>query len=238
MNNVFQLVTLTALLLHGGTNTPKTEIQNVIFTDTTLNNKVFVETDSSFQDFINKFDYRELPFELILGSKDWKDFGSIEPLVEISRDLALQFLCGGDNDVLNKTKNGEYQYYFGYSLKLNDNLGLVYYRTSLDYTGYVLSVFDTLGVLQSSIFLSGVKGVFDPEAQKEAVIGDDCIIEIQEIILNRGVDYLGNIFKADFTKKKYQVSLQVKIVELYNENKLGIDVKCATAQKDRIVIVQ
>jgi hypothetical protein len=56
--------------------------------------------------------------------------------------------------------------------------------------------------------------------------------------LNRGVDYSGNIFKADFIKKKYQVSLQGKIVELYNENKLGIDVKCDTAQKDRIVIVQ
>jgi hypothetical protein len=95
-----------------------------------------------------------------------------------------------------------------------------------------------LGVLQSSIFLSGVKGVFDPEAQKEAAIGDDCIIEIREIKLNRGVDYSGNIFKADFIKKKYQVSLQGKIVELYNENKLGIDVKCDTAQKDRIVIVQ
>ena len=238
MNNVFQIVSLTALLLQGCTNTQKNEKQNVIFMDTTLDNKVSVETESAFQDFVNKFDYRELPFLLILGTTDWKDFGSTEPLVEISRNVSLQFLCGRDKDLLNKTKNGEYQYYFGYRIKLNDKLGLIYYRTSLDYTGYVLSVFDTIGVLQSSIFLSGVKGVFDPEAQKEAAIGDDCIIEIREIKLNRGVDYSGNIFKADFIKKKYQVSLQGKIVELYNENKLGIDVKCATAQKDRIVIVQ
>lgn len=238
MNNLFQIVTLAALQLQGCTNTQKNENPNAIFMDTTLNNKVLVETESPFQEFVNKFDYRELPFELILGSNDWKDFGSIEPLVEISRDVALQFLCGRDKDVLNKTKNGEYQYYFGYRIKLNDKIGLIYYRTSLDYAGYVLSVFDPIGVLQSSLFLSGVKGLFDPEAQKEAAIGNDCIIEIGEIILNKGVDYSGNIFKANYTLKKYQVSLQGKIDELYNEYKLGIDVKCDTAQEDRIVIVQ
>lgn len=238
MNNLLQIVISAALILQGCINTQTNEKQNTINMDTTLHNKVLVDTVSSFQSFVNKFDYRELPYELILGSEDWKDFNSKVPLVEIPRNIALQFLCGNDKDLFNKTRNGEYQYYFGYRIKLKDKVGLIYYRTSSDYTGYVLSVFDTVGVLKSSLFLSGVKGEYDPEAQKEAVIESDCVIEIGEIIFNNGIDYSGNVFKANYTLKKYQVSLQGKIEELSNVNKMEIEVKCDKTQKDRVVIVK
>jgi hypothetical protein len=237
MNNVVNIIISAVLLLQGCTNTQKNEKQNLNNMDATLHGKVLSDTLSPFQNFVNKFDYRELPYELILGSIDWKDFSSKESLLEISRADALKFLAQGDRDISSKTKSGEYQYYFGYRIKLNDNIGLIYYRTSSDYIGYVLSIFDPAGVLKSSLFLSGIKGEFDPEAQKEAILGSDGVIVIEEIIFNNGIDYSGSIFKANYTLKKYQISRQGKIDELSKLDKLGIEVKCDKTQKDRVVLV-
>jgi hypothetical protein len=237
LNILYITIICTILLLQGCTNKQKNDTQNIINMDTTLYDNVLADTLSPFQKFVNKFDYRELPFELKLGSKDWKDFSSKEPLIEISRSEALKFFAQADKDVSSKTKSGEYQHYFGYRIKLNDNIGLIYYRTSSDYTGYVLSVFDPRGGQKSSLFLSGVKGEYEPEAQKEAILGNDGVIVIDEIILNNGIDYSGSVFKANYTLKKYQLSLQGKINELSQLGKEGIEVKCDKTQRDRVVII-
>jgi len=236
MNSVLQIVISAALLLQGCTNSQTNEKQNTISMDTALHDKVLVDTVSPFQNFVNKFDYRELPYEINIASNDWINF-NIATTSEISRADAIKFLCNKDDNCVKQPTGGFYQYYFGYRVKLNDKVGLIYYRTSSDYTGYVLSVFDTIGALQSSLFLSGVKGEYDPEAQKEVIIGHDGVIEIGEIIFNNGIDYSGNVFKANYTMKKYQLSVQGKIDELSNLNKLGIEVKCDKTQKDRVIIV-
>jgi hypothetical protein len=236
MNNVFNIMISAVMLLQGCTNTQTNEKQNVINIDTTLHDKVLADTLSPFQNFVNKFDYRELPYEINIASKDWINF-NIATKTEINREDAIRFLCNKDGSCVKQPTGGFYQYYFGYRIKLNDNIGLIYYRTSSDYTGYVLSVFDSVGVLKSSLFLSGVKGEYDPEAQKEAILGSDGVIVIGEIIFNNGIDYSGSIFKANYTLKKYQMSRQGKIDELSKLDKLGIEVKCDKTQKDRVVLV-
>ncbi len=237
MNNLLQILISNALLLQGCSNTEINEKQNAINMDTTIHNKVIVDTVSPFQSFVNKFDYRELPYNINVASNDWINFNKTT-LSEINRADVVKFLCNKNDNCVKQPTGGFYQYYFGYRIKLKEKVGLIYYRISSDYTGYVLSIFDTVGVLQSSLFLSGVKGEYDPEAQKEAVIGSDCLIEIGEIIFKSGIDYSGTIFKANYSLKKYQVSLQGNIDVLSTVNRMEIDVKCDKTQKDRVILVK
>jgi hypothetical protein len=236
MNNLVYVLVNSVLLLQGCVQNQKLENISARTFDTVSSDKSYIETLSEFDMFVDGFKYRQLPFTLTLGSEDWKDFSSIEPLVEISRGKAIKFLTGTNKEDLNKANSGEYQYYLGYRIHFNDKTGLIYYRTSLDYTGYVLSVFDKDRVLKGSLFLSGIKGEFDPEAQKEAVIRDDGVIEVVEIIFYKGIDYSGKIFKANYSKKEYQISINGEINEISNINKYEVSVICDETQKDRVIL--
>jgi hypothetical protein len=238
MKNTFIAIIInTVLMQQSCTETHRKDNHNMVRVDSVLNKNIKEDTLSFFDIFSNKFEYRQLPFESKIGSKDWKDFSSKAPLIEIPRDTAILYLTAGNKNVFDKKSDGYHQYYYGYKINFNNVIMLIYYRTSLDYVGYVISTFDKLGKLQDTLFLSGVKGEYDPEAQKDGVIGSDGLIEISEIIMNQGIDYSGRLFKADYLLKKYQVNPQGKIVEIYNLSKLGVDVKCEKTQKDRVVLI-
>lgn len=195
-----------------------------------------IDTASEFEVFTRPFPHRKLPYEINVASSDWIDFNS-DKNSEIDRKNVIKFLCNKDSNAVLQPGGGYYQYYYGYQFKWDSVIGLIYYRISNNYIGYMLSVFDSKGHLQDSLFLSGVKGEFDPEAQKESVIGVNGTIEVCEVIMNHGIEYSGNVFRADYVTITYRINPNGKITELSRTNRTGVKVKCDKNQKDRVVLV-
>lgn len=201
-------------------------------------NNTPTDSVSLFTKFSNSFDNRDLPFELNFGSNDWKNFNSEVPLQEIPRKEAITFLCGDQVDCFKETQSGAYQYYWGYKIKINQTIGLIYYRTSSDYVGYILSTFDSTGKLQGSLLLAGIKGEYDPEIQREAFINEEGSIEIREINISEDFNYDQIPFDVEVVTENYRITEEGEIILISKSPKVKAKAITSKEQKDRVIIVK
>jgi len=243
MSNLFWAVFISGITIanQGCTkstvNTKDSMNDEVAASDIKYNNTP-TDSVSSFTKFSNSFDNRDLPFELNFGSNDWKNFNSEEPLQEIPRKEAIAFLCGNQGDCLKETKSGAYQYYWGYKIKINQTIGLIYYRTSSDYAGYILSTFDSTGKLQGTLVLAGIKGEYDPEVQRESFIDEEGNIEIREINISEGFNYDQIPFDVEVVTENYRVAKDGEIILISKSPKVKAKAITSKEQKDRVIIVE
>ena len=102
------------------------------------------------------------------------------PSSEVSRELAIKYLCGGDSLKMNQPSGGIYQFYYGYRLpKISEFESIVYYRPSYNhYSGLILANFTPDGKLLSEKMISGILG---EESQLESYISDDYNIIKEEV---------------------------------------------------------
>jgi hypothetical protein len=232
-NKFLTLLLPSILLFIGGcssdsnSNSSLVTIKDSLTTSNTLLVKDSIDDGDGFKAFVNRFKNVALPFDLFIGYSGWIDFGALEKPDEIPRDVAIKYLCAGDAGKVREPDGGFIQYYYGFKVQIFDSLfGIIYYRTTSEYNGYVLTVFDSLGKLKDELFLAGTKGIFDPEAQKEGKIFLDGKIFVEEIIPDSGIDWNAP-FKASIVQTFYQVSSNGEIkfnsTEKVNGQYVGID---------------
>jgi hypothetical protein len=161
----------------------------------------------AFINFCQKFEHRNLPFDCKLDSKDFIDFGADKKKIQIVNSDELAFI----------KDDNESEYYYGYKITYEGLIGLICYQIS-DYVGYVLSLYDSSGELKTTLFLAGAKGLVDSEAEKEAIIGSDGVIQTMEII-PKDMSSTISTFKADYILKKYQITSSGKLKEIFSDKK-------------------
>jgi len=177
------------------------------------NNGIQTTEDVGFSNFSKNFKKRNLPYELSLFNKDWVDFYS--PIKEINRDSVVKFLCEGNKNKILASGGGYEQFYYGYQINIQDSIiGLIYYRTSSTYSGYVLSMFNKKGKMSGELFLAGTNGEYDIEAQKEANLFENGQIEIKEIILNKNTSQKKEMLDAKIIRSRFEVLQNGEVVHL------------------------
>jgi hypothetical protein len=213
---------------HGDLNLIQKEIRK-----TADNLPLSESSDSSV--FFYKFQLRETPYEIKMDSPDWVGFISKQP-AEISRNEVMNFLCNNDSNFIKDPQGGYYQYYYGYRLKLQNNFsGLIYYKTTQDYTGFVLSVFSTNGKLTDELFIAGTKGEYDPERQKECQINYEGQILITEIIVNNNFNYDSKPFDASCIENKYEIN-EIGKINLSESTNKRVKAVCSEENNNRIKV--
>jgi len=168
-------------------------------------------SNSTFKKFSLNFSKRNLPYELQIGDSDWIKFTPSD-FKEIHRDTAIKYLCENDTKKVLDPKGGYYRYYYGYRIAIHDTLvGLLYFRSSSEYSGYILSLFGEKGKLLNEIFLAGTKGEYNIEAQKESKLYEDGSIEIKEIVLSKDAVGKSEPYDAKIRTTRYEISASGKI---------------------------
>jgi hypothetical protein len=192
------------------------------------------DTTSEFMSFLMAFPEKKLPFELKVYSKDWIDFNS-SSIKEISRHNAIRFLLNNDSAGIRQSDGGISQFYYGYKIKFGTRLwGVIYYRTNKDYDGFVLSICNTSGAIVDQLFITGIKGEYEPLEQKQSIISADSI-KIETIVVKNKVDYEGNPFSVKLIRQNYFMNALGKIV-LNKDERIDALAVCDKTNNDRIEI--
>jgi hypothetical protein len=190
-------------------------------TDDKVNKGKIIKQDLSpkeknFKEFLKRFDTTELPLSFSPCKNDFSKFYTVKN--EITRDLALKYLCGNDSSKLIQPTSGYYEYYYGYKKVVSKNLVLlIYFRPSYDcYSGYVLTTFNQTGDLIDEFFLSGK---LNYEAQMESSLNKDLTIKNSEVIVEGGEAETEEFFANKITKE-LKINEKGKII-LIKKEKLG-----------------
>lgn len=239
--NILTFLLSSVLLFTGGCSSDSNSNSSPVASKDSLkaNNaplvKDSIDYDGEFKAFMSRFKDVALPFDLFVGYSGWIDFGALEKPEEIPRDVAIKYFCAGDVGKVREPDGGFIQYYYGYKVQVTDSLyGVIYYRTTTDYSGYVLAIFDSMGGFKDELFLAGTKGLFDPEAQKEGKIFLDGKISVEEIVPDSSIDWKVS-FKARIVRTFYQVTSSGEIKSVSTEKVDDQNVVIDKNLRDRLV---